>query len=700
MVTYIIKAILFSALLLAIYHLFLEKEKMHRFNRLYLLMSIVLPFAIPLVSIETGSPLLSAFQPVIPAVEKTAGTYLTELFLPGAGNNTSSHSIYGTNYHYDALAGTSHEINGSGSYNNTAGRNEEDTLHGNITGETSNNSRTDAGIFRDNNQKLPRKLLLFVYITITTGLFFRFSKNILAFRKKIKRNRSVPYHEAKLVLTNESIIPYSFLNYIFVNGQEYKNGTIEPAVLGHELTHIRQKHTLDILFFELVRIFGWINPFLPLYRNALRLNHEFLADECVVREYCDQVTYQMLLFKTIRQENRMALSSPFNYLFTKKRLIMMSKKESSGKSVSKQIALIPVTGFATLLFLNITVAADSEEAAGTQIVTNDIIPAEADIGKEVGVKSVIDQEGVKRGSDSDSNTASPALSPPPSSSQQEQDRSTRPRIQPPPPLFSDDFIPVPPTSADLKSFQWPDYLVFIDGYMQNRNILEYYQETDFAHYHVTENNTENSVSFVYFLTHEYYLKNRGLKPEQLLPPGAEVSAELLEEYEKIIRKYTPASMTGGEQSRNIRENISLSDKSRLEEIYLQMSVEQRTDQRVIFRPYPVVSRSVPTSIQFESFKDPKLYGVWIDGNRVDNSALENYSHTDFARMSISTLMKNAVNYGEHVYQLNLMTNSHFEDFRDRMSGRTGNMLIYRIRVNQDEASELQQLSDFQCLYFT
>lgn len=138
-------------------------------------------------------------------------------------------------------------------------------------------------------------------------------------------------------------------------------------------------------------------------------------------------------------------------------------------------------------------------------------------------------------------------------------------------------------------------------------------------------------------------------------------------------------MTGGEQSRNIRENITSGDRARLEDIYLHMSEEQRKEQRVIFMPHPAVSRSIPTPDQFESFRDPKLYGVWIDGKRVDNSVLENYSHTDFSSMGISTLMKNAVNYGKHVYQLNLMTHSYFEEFRDKMSGRTGNWLMYRIR---------------------
>lgn len=491
MITYILKVILFSGLLLTIYHLLLEREKMHRFNRFYLLLSIILPFAVPLVPIETGSPFLSAFESINPAANKLQVTELTGRFLPvvlkdksSTGNNnysisideinnTSRQSIAATNPQYDATAGNSPRITGPDNHNKTLSHNEGITIHGNLNNE-SNISRITGGSFWNINQKL--------------------------------------------------------------------------------------------------------------------------------------------------------LSS--------------------------------------LLLLNITVATDIEEAAEPQSANFDIISSEANIEKDLGNKSVIDPEDRKQ-------------------------------IQAPPPPFSDDFIPVPPTSADLKSFQSPDYLVFIDGYMQSRGILDYYQEIDFAHYHVTDFKTQNNVSFVYFLTREYYRKHRGLKPEELLSSGSGVSQKLMDEYEKIINKYTAASMSGGEQTRYIRENITSGDRSMLEEIYLQMTIKQRKNQRVIFWPYRDVSRSIPTPDQFESFKDPKLYGVWIDGSRADNKVLENYSHTDFARMSISKLMKNAKNYGNHAYQLNLMTNSYFEEFRDKMSVRKGNMLMYRIRVNQDEASELQPPGEVQ-----
>ena len=674
MVTYIIKAILFSALLLVIYRLFLEKEKIHRFKRFYLLLSIVLPIAVPLVPIQTGSPLLSAFEPVItagdklarsdrtsavaerskdaaltdnpvPATDGSENRYLTPLppgegYTPVDDDKSQNLTPVDSGEVYMPLDGDeNHAIN------------DDLQNHGtviDIAGES----------ISGKNNRRSGNLLLFVYLAVSTGFLLRFSRNIHAFSKKVRNNRSVPYFEAKLVLTREEIIPYSFLKYIFVNEDDYKNGTIERAVLEHELTHIRQKHTLDILFFELVRIFGWINPFLPFYRDALRLNHEFLADESAVSECCEPVTYQNLLIQKTSNNPGMALSSPLNYLFIKKRLVMLNKEGDSKRAVLKQVALIPLTGLVSMLFLNITVASGYGGGAGP----------------EGGIYD---------------NTFSESSSP----QQQNPADTTQTEVQPPP--LPEDFIPVPPTSADIKASQQPGFLVFIDGYLQNSSILDFYEESDFAHYYVRFNNIKDQATFVYFLTHEYYQRQQGSQPETLLPPGNGVSEQLLDEYDQIVSRYTTVNMSGGEQFRSLRENISRSDRSRLEEIYLQMSVEQRRDQRFFFRPYPVFSRSIPSVIQFDSFKDPKIYGVWIDGNRVDNSVLDNYTNTDFARFSISTLMKNAVNYGKHVYQLDLMTSRYFEEIREKYSSLEGFMLMHRISSGEERASGLQPVGTVQ-----
>src|SRR4030042_1736685 len=94
MITYIIKTILCSALLISIYYLFLEDEKMHSFKRFFLLFGIVFSFIVPLISIKTrilglhvsetinftGSSLQNSFSQQILPPENDNFTF-SEIFL-------------------------------------------------------------------------------------------------------------------------------------------------------------------------------------------------------------------------------------------------------------------------------------------------------------------------------------------------------------------------------------------------------------------------------------------------------------------------------------------------------------------------------------------------------------------------------------------------------------------------------------------
>lgn len=108
-----------------------------------------------------------------------------------------------------------------------------------------------------------------------------------------------------------------------------------------------------------------------------------------------------------------------------------------------------------------------------------------------------------------------------------------------------------------------------------------------------------------------------------------------------------------------------------------MSQEQQANQRFIFIPSNTIflPKSVITKEKFESFKDPKKYGVWINGKRVGNDVLYSYKNTDFAQVSVSKLMKNAINYGKHVYQVDLMTNEYYHQYLDDVLARKDYMCV-------------------------
>lgn len=62
MTDFIIKSAISMAVLLAVYHLFLEREKMHRFNRFYLLGALAVSLLLPFVTIPVYIPV--AAEPI------------------------------------------------------------------------------------------------------------------------------------------------------------------------------------------------------------------------------------------------------------------------------------------------------------------------------------------------------------------------------------------------------------------------------------------------------------------------------------------------------------------------------------------------------------------------------------------------------------------------------------------------------------
>ena len=271
MTNFLIESTISLISLLVFYHLFLEREKMHQFNRFYLLFSIIISLVIPFISIE-----------IIQEIEN----------IPLA---------------------------------------------------------TNFPILIDSGNNIPKKettnytpiLLWSLYIIITFVLIFRFLKNILYFKKTIQSNETVSYKNATLVLLNQETIPHTFLNYIFLNKESYNNRTIENELYEHELTHVNQNHSYDILCVELLKIIFWFNPVFYFYKKAIQLNHEFIADEKVVETHKNVSFYQSLLLNT-NGNATYYLASNLNYLITKKRLIMMTKTTSKFSGFIKKAGIIPL----------------------------------------------------------------------------------------------------------------------------------------------------------------------------------------------------------------------------------------------------------------------------------------------------------------------------------------------------------------------
>ncbi len=182
---------------------------------------------------------------------------------------------------------------------------------------------------------------LIAYIVVTFLLLFRYIKNVWTVYTRIKETPQTQIENATLIFVNTRTTPHTFLNYIFISEPDAKN----KQILAHELTHSRQRHSLDILFIELVHCVFWFNPVLFFVKKAIRLNHEFLADETVIEESGNISGYQQLLLDRITGPKTPSVVSAFNYSLTKKRFTMMTRLKNKHRSIIS-IAAATITSLA------------------------------------------------------------------------------------------------------------------------------------------------------------------------------------------------------------------------------------------------------------------------------------------------------------------------------------------------------------------
>lgn len=170
----------------------------------------------------------------------------------------------------------------------------------------------------------------------------RFIRNLASLLRNIHESEKIKKCGFTLVLIPEKILPYSFWNYVFANKDEYENNLIDRELFVHEKAHITQKHSLDILFVEVLYLVFWFHPLIYFYKKAMKLNHEFLADQKVNETFDEVVNYQKLLLQKAVGNTLIPIASNLNYSITKKRFIMMTKEKSNIRVTVKVLFTVVV----------------------------------------------------------------------------------------------------------------------------------------------------------------------------------------------------------------------------------------------------------------------------------------------------------------------------------------------------------------------
>jgi len=172
----------------------------------------------------------------------------------------------------------------------------------------------------------------FVYIYCAGILFFlgRLVFNLLMVKK--------------LIASNKAGSAFAFFGKKIIDRELPQMDVIDI----HEEAHIKQWHTVDVLFFEIIGIITWLNPVIYLYKKTIKNIHEFLADEQAAEFQGDKAEYAMLLLSKSFGISPNSLTNGFlEKSLIKKRIFMLHKERSKKTAIMKYGIFIPL--FALLI---------------------------------------------------------------------------------------------------------------------------------------------------------------------------------------------------------------------------------------------------------------------------------------------------------------------------------------------------------------
>ena len=189
-----------------------------------------------------------------------------------------------------------------------------------------------------------------------------------------------------LIVHNCDIAPFSWMGYIVISRKDLEENGRE--ILIHELAHIHNRHSWDLLVADVCIFFQWFNPASWLLKQELQNIHEFEADETVIKEGVDAKQYQLLLIKKAVGTRLYSMANSFNHSKLKKRITMMLKEKSNPWARLKYLYVLPLAAIAVTAFARPEISEKVEEISAVKV--NDLAEIVEKKSEENVVKEPID----------------------------------------------------------------------------------------------------------------------------------------------------------------------------------------------------------------------------------------------------------------------------------------------------------------------
>lgn len=305
MIHYILQTIAFQLVFLLAYDVFLKRDTFFKWNRLYLLATAILSIILPFIKVDS-------FKKVVPE-------------------------------HYIIAL--------------------PEVVLGQPAAKTNNTIALDAVVLKQNSMPF-WEIIFYIGLGVAFCLFLFKVFKIFAL---VVKNPKQSMGNIILVELLNSNAAFSFFHYIFL-GERIKAEDKE-AILKHELIHAQQKHTLDLLFFEVLRIVFWFNPLVYMYQNRMATLHEFIADAHAVKHQNKNDYYQNLLAQVFKTKNISFINTFFKQSLIKKRIVMLSKTKSKQIHLLKYALLIPLV-FGMLVYTSAEAQEKTNKNETSQSITN------------------------------------------------------------------------------------------------------------------------------------------------------------------------------------------------------------------------------------------------------------------------------------------------------------------------------------------
>ena len=196
-------------------------------------------------------------------------------------------------------------------------------------------------------------VIQFIFWIITGLLFIRLFLSLLHIMQLKRNHPSEKLQNILFINTQEKGTPFSFFRWLFWNKKIKIDSPAGQKIFRHELFHIQQMHTWDIICLELLTTIFWINPFFHLVKKETKAIHEFLADQFAAGRDNKWEYAELLVMQTLQTRQR--LVNPFFHNQIKRRIAMITNSSKSSYQYLRKLMVLPLGIFiVTIVAVNCT----------------------------------------------------------------------------------------------------------------------------------------------------------------------------------------------------------------------------------------------------------------------------------------------------------------------------------------------------------